>query len=274
MILNVSDLKAAPVWLQVAAFFVGWLLVWLPIALPLAIALRWHPPQPVTPAQKLPLVASLYLLAPLPLWAALRLMEASLVDWGVVWSEEMGRSLLLGWGLGVGGLAVLLGGQWLLGWVEWSEVRPAIAQGVPLLLGTLLLAVWISLTEEVIFRGFLLNRLQRHELDWGAATIASLIFAVLHLVWEGKQNIPQLPGLWLMGMVLTVARWADAGLLGLPWGLHAGWVWAIASLDTLQLLKYTGKGSPWLVGFDHKPLAGVLGILCLLGTAGVVWWLR
>ena len=111
MSLNLSALKVAPVWFQVAAFFVGWLLVWLPIAFPLAIALRWRPPQPVTPAQKLPLVASLYLLAPLPLWAALRLTGAVLADWGLVWSGELGRSLLLGWGLGVGGLAALWGAQ-------------------------------------------------------------------------------------------------------------------------------------------------------------------
>jgi hypothetical protein len=65
--------------------------------------------------------------------------------------------------------------------------------------------------------------------------------------------MPQLPGLWLMGMVLVLARYVDGGSLGLAWGLHAGWVWAIASLDSAQLITYTGTGSEWVTGKNRKP---------------------
>jgi hypothetical protein len=74
-----------------------------------------------------------------------------------------------------------------------------------------------------------------------------------------------------MGMVLVLARWVDGGDLGLAWGLHAGWVWAIATLDTTLLLPYTERGATWLRGIDNKPLAGLMGILFLLGTAAMLW---
>uniref|UniRef100_UPI00187ED08E CPBP family intramembrane glutamic endopeptidase n=1 Tax=Oculatella sp. LEGE 06141 TaxID=1828648 RepID=UPI00187ED08E len=176
------------------------------------------------------------------------------------------------------GLGLLFLAEWGLGWLMWrsatatpSEQKQPAAKLTSILLSTLLLGTWVSVTEELIFRGFLLNQLQPTYPGWGAAAIASLIFAVLHLVWDGRDTIPQLPGLWLMGMVLVVARWVDSGNLGLAWGLHAGWVWAIASFDTTQRFTYTGHGSEWLTGLKGKPLAGLFGILFLLMTAAVLW---
>lgn len=261
----------APALVRVGAFFIVWLLLWLPLAIPLAIALKWRPPQPISPTQKLPLLGSLYLLAPLLLWAITRLTNTSFADYGLPWRGETGRSLLLGLAVGVAGIAILFGIQAALGWVQWQSKGTWRDWGSTLL-STLALGLWVSVTEELIFRGFLLNELQQDYSLWLAGAIASLIFAVLHLVWEGKDNIPQLPGLWLMGMVLTLARWADGGSLGLAWGLHAGWIWAIATLDTLQVLHYTGRGSRWLVGFDNKPLAGLMGLLFLVGTGLAIVW--
>ena len=104
-----------------------------------------------------------------------------------------------------------------------------------------------------------------------AAAVSSLIFALLHLVWEQQETLPQLPGLWLMGMVLVLARVCDDGNLGLAWGLHAGWIWAIASLDTTRVIRYTGIVPAWMTGLGEKPLAGAAGIFCLLGTGILIW---
>lgn len=165
------------------------------------------------------------------------------------------------------------------GWLRWqgSADSPASDQGaaakptsiwrvMPVIFSTLLLSIWVSGTEELIFRGFILTQFQHSHTAWMAAVLTSGIFALLHLVWEGRDNIPQLPGLWLMGMVLAIARWVDGGNLGLAWGLHAGWVWAIASLDTLEAIHYTGQAPEWLTGLAGKPLAGGIGILFLLLT--------
>ncbi len=263
-----------------AAFFLVWTGLWFPIALPLAIALKWHPPQPVTPEQKLPLLASLYALAPVVLWGAAYWGDRTIADYGLVWTASLWLSAGRGWVLGVAGIAGLLVIQKGLGWIDLAlpgqrslEAETPNHWIGPVLL-TLGLGLWISLTEETVFRGFLQNQLQLGYSTWVAAAIASLIFSLLHLVWEGQDNLPQLPGLWLMGMVLVLARWVDHGSLGLAWGLHAGWLWAIASLDTLQAITYTKQGPTWLTGFNQKPLAGGMGLLFLLVTGLVLWLLR
>ena len=272
-----ASLNATPSLFRITLFFLSWVLAWLPLAIPLAIALKWHPPQPLSMSQKLPLLASLYLLAPLLLWGAATLTGSSFARYGLPWDVSVLRSLGLGLLLGVLGIAVLFGAEFLLGWVRWQSPTPETGgwKGVVTTLGTtLVLGLWVSLTEELIFRGFLLNELLQDFAPWIAAAIASLIFAVLHLVWEGRENLPQLPGLWLMGMVLVLARWVDGGDLGVAWGLHAGWVWAIATLDTTLLLPYTERGAAWLRGIDNKPLAGLMGILFLLGTTATLWGIR
>ncbi len=259
-----SWLAEAPAIARVVAFFGIWVGLWLPIAAPLAMILGWQPAQPIEIQQKLPLVASLYGVAPLVLWGAAWLEGVPFSSYGLAGKVAVLGSLGTGLGLGILGLAVLWGIQLYLGWTQWQPAdRNQFWQVLPPTLG---LGLGVSLIEELIFRGFLLNQLLQDYSAWIAATIASLIFALLHLVWEGRIVIPQLPGLWLMGMVLVLARWVDGGSLGLAWGLHAGWVWGMASLDSAPILLNTSKGPAWITGLGQKPLAGLLGILLLLGT--------
>ena len=258
----------ASVPIKVGIFFGVWVTIWLPIAIPLAIALQWHPFKPLEIRQKLPLVASLYLLAPIVLWAAAWVQNVPFSSYGLSGSLNDFRSLSWGLALGTIGLIVLFGVQTLLGWIEWrlENWQPLRSVLVP----TLFLGLWIGITEELIFRGFVLGQLEHYGL-WRGAIVSSLIFALLHLVWEGSENIPQLPGLWLMGMVLCLARGVDHNHIGLAWGLHAGWVFGMASLDSANLISYTGRTSHWLTGLKEKPLAGAMGLLFLLTTAGALW---
>lgn len=261
-------LAEATALVRVMAFFLAWIGCWLPIAIPLAIALRWHPLKPLEAAQKLPLLASLYLIAPLLLWAITWVEGFSFSNYGLAWNLKFIISLGLGLALGAIGIVTLFAILSALGWVNWSfSPETKLFQTS---LTTLLIGLWVSVTEELIFRGFLVNELQQDYSLWVAAIISSLIFAALHLVWERKETLPQLPGLWLMGLVLVWARFLDNGSLGLACGLHAGWIWGIATIDTAKLVKYTGKGSTWIVGLGEKPLAGVSGIICLLATAAIV----
>ncbi len=259
----------APMFLKVGVFFAVWVAIWLPIAVPLAIALKWHPFKPLEIRQKLPLVASLYLLAPIVLWAAAWVQNVPFTRYGLSWNLALLISVSRGLALGTIGLVILFGVQTLLGWIEWKSENWKQLRSV--LLPTLGLGLWIGVTEELIFRGFLLGQLEQAYGLWSSAIVSSLIFALLHLVWEGRENIPQLPGLWLMGMVLCLARLVDRNQLGLAWGLHAGWVFGMASLDSADLIRYTGRTSEWLTGLKKKPLAGAMGLLFLLTTAGMLW---
>ncbi|BAY31010.1 abortive infection protein [Nostoc carneum NIES-2107] len=261
----------APVVFVVMAFFIAWVGCWLPIAAVIAMVLKWQPQKALQPEQKLPLLIPLYLLAPLIIWGMSSLGLRSLSDYGLVANISIFSSLLLGFGLGVMSLTIVFICQFWLGWCKWQESNFQLI--LPNLLPILLIALLVGAIEELVFRGFLFTELAREYPIWLAAIISSLIFALLHLVWEQRETIPQLPGLWLMGMVLVLARFADRGNLGIAWGLHAGWVWAIATIDTVGLITYTDKVSEWLTGKNKKPLAGLTGIVCVLVAGGILWLL-
>ena len=254
---------------KVIAFFLAWLIVWLPVAIPLAIALNWRPPKPLAIGQKIPLVLSLYALAPLVLWGFTQIEGKTFAMYGFTVNRSSFTSLLLGLGLGALGVGLLFSLERWAGWIALNQAHQR--QFFAALLPTLAIALVVSLIEELVFRGFLLNQLQHDYVIWVAAASSSLIFALLHLVWEGTEISPQLPGLWLMGIVLVIARLADGGSLGLACGLHAGWVWGIASLDTAQLIQYTDRGPEWMTGLKKQPLAGGMGLLLMVITGVILW---
>lgn len=262
-------MQNAPALVIVMAFFACWIVCWLPVAAVSAILLNWQPPKPLQPQQKMPLLLSLYLLAPLILWGVNWLTNKSFSDYGFVGNLSNFGSLALGFALGVVSLAIVFSGQLGLGWCSFEKTNFKLL--LPILLPIFLIALLVGGIEELVFRGFLFTELAQDYPVWLAAAISSLIFALLHLVWEQRETAPQLPGLWLMGMVLVLARFADRNNLGLAWGLHAGWVWAIATLDTAELITYTGKVSDLFTGKNKKPLAGLAGIICVVGTGISIW---
>lgn len=263
-------MKDAPAIFVVMAFFIAWVGCWLPIAVILLRLLHWQPLKPLQPEQKLPLIVSLYLLAPLIVWGVIWLTNSSFSDYGFVANLAMLSSLALGFGLGMFSIAILYTCQFCLGWCNFQGFN--IKQMTSILPSILLIALLVGGIEELVFRGFLLTELERDYPVWVAAVISSLIFALLHLVWEQQETLPQMPGLWLLGMMLVLARICDRSHnLGIAWGLHSALVWAIATIDTAQLVTYTGKVSDWWTGKNNKPLAGVTGIVCVLGTSLILW---
>lgn len=253
---------------KVCFFLLTWVILWLPLAWPVARKIGWQPFDPLTASQKLPLVASLYITIPFLVWLMIHLEGTSLLDYGLSWQPTFLISLLWGIGLGIVGLGIVFSLEGGLGWLVWH--RKNLPRLVKLALPLLGLGIWVGITEELIFRGILLNLLQEDYSLTVAAVISSGIFALLHLLWERQETSPQLPGLWLMGMVLVWARIVDGGSLGLASGLHAGWVWGLSSLDAAELITYTYQAPTWVIGWGKQPLAGIAGILCLLGTGLVV----
>jgi uncharacterized protein len=273
-----------PALVKVMVFFLTWTCLWLPIAIMMSIALKWQPPQPLG-NKKLPLLASLYLIVPFILWATTWIESVSFAKWGWFWQPTTLNSGLRGLGLGVVSLAILFGLQLALGWIELqnTEVETNTSEQIinpwasilhPSTLLILLLALWISATEELIFRGCLPTLLQQDYSIITAAAIASFIFAIAHLIWAPKETVPQLPGLWLMGMVLTLARITDNGSLGMAIGLHAAWIWGITIVDTAKLIKPSQSVPEWITGIESKPLAGAAGILLLVTTGTLLFLMQ
>ncbi len=255
--------------LKIGLFFIVWLGVWLPILIPLAWHWRWYPSRPLTPSQKLALVGSLYLLFPLALWGLRQVAGVHFSYYGPFVKPADLPFLSLGIAIGIFTVMILVGVQKIVGWISW-RLTWTVREGVQQFLLALGLGIWIGGTEEFIFRGLVQQELQQQESIWLAAAITSSIFAVLHLIWQPRETLPQLPGLWLMGMVLTLACVVTQGRLSLAWGLHGGWVCAMIWLDSSQASQPTGAVPPWVTGLGEHPLAGILGILLLGVTGGIL----
>lgn len=262
--MNSFPLTDAPALLKILLFLLFWLIFWIPIAFPLARRLDWKFLSPVTASQKIPLVAGLYAIAPPLVWGILALENSSLAEHGIAWGVPLFLSGAIGFFLAALGLAIVFSIESTFGWVTWKPEN--LGKALSLSLPILLLALWVGVTEETIFRGLFLDWLEKDTGRAIAAILSSSVFALVHLLWERRETVSQLPGLWLMGMVLALSRAIDGGSLGLAWGLHAGWVWGLALLDSAELMTYSDLGSPWLKGFNNNPLAGLAGILCLFGT--------
>jgi hypothetical protein len=263
---------ALPSWGKLGMFFAAWVLLWLPIAIPIAYRINWRLFQPITPQQKLPLLGSLYLIVPLILWGMMQINHTNWSNYGLTWPGEMagtgaeatriGIEMLGGIGLSLLSLIMFFGLEFLTGLARWetSKQRDLWGQLIPILV----LALWISTTEELLFRGYVVVELDRDYPLGVAIVVGNAIFALLHLLWEQTATLPQIPGLWLMGMVLSYACWLTHDLW-LAIGLHAGWIWGLTCLDGAQLITYS-PNSDWFTGWNKQPLAGVAGFLCLVLT--------
>ncbi|NJN21019.1 MAG: CPBP family intramembrane metalloprotease [Leptolyngbya sp. RL_3_1] len=256
---------------QVVLFLLVWVLLWLPIAIPLALKLHWRPFQTSTPAQKLPLLIPLYLLAPIALGLAVWRSPFPWSAYGWLGLSPLLISVPFGVLMAALGLAIVAGIRAQFGWVSWAPPESPVGWGtVTTGLGLLGLGLGLGGVEEWVFRGWMQTQLATGFGFWGAAAISSTIFALAHLLWDGPVGWWQQPGLWLLGFVLVMARWADQGSIGLAWGLHGGWIWGLACLDAVFGATATGQGPSWLVGRDQQPLTGLLDMGLLVGTGLLV----
>ncbi|HIK28637.1 MAG: CPBP family intramembrane metalloprotease [Oscillatoriaceae bacterium SKW80] len=178
-------------------------------------------------------------------------------------SKDLLIGLLIGWLL-VFSLFFL---QRILGWIEWQpspHFLPKIA------LEGLLSALGISFAEELVFRGWLLDELQRDYSRHTSLWVNAAIFAIAHFLKppsEILRTFITFPALFLLGLTLVWAKRGRLGLLGLPIGLHAGLVWGYYIINIGHLVQYSPKVPQWLTGIDRNPLASLTGLLFLSALA-------
>jgi membrane protease YdiL (CAAX protease family) len=256
--------------------FIGfWLLLWLPLAL-VVMRLRAIPwVYPVAADHKIPLLLPLYGVAPLAVWGYAHVFTGQTwADYGLVLNTAFWLHLLLGFAVATLGVSLLIAVELGLGWRQNHPHRPentSLTKTVMVAAGVLVLTGFIGGVEELIFRGVLVQELLAVIPPWAMVLVASLVFAGSHLIWDGPAGVPSIPGLGLMGAVLILARWVDGGNLGLPWGLHSGWIFAIALVDTLNLFPPVASQKSWVAGLPDQPLTG-LPALALLSLTGLGIW--
>lgn len=195
-----------------------------------------------------------------------------LQDFGLVGNGRTGRSVCVGLAIGWGSLQAMLLAESALGWLVWTPPTLAISR---IVLEGLAIALGLGFAEELLFRGWLLDELQRDYRPAVATTVSAIAYALLHFIKpieEIQRTLPGFPGLVLLGLTLVWAKQKNRQNLGLSIGLHAGLVWSYYIVYVGQLARYTGQVPIWVTGIDNNPLAGAIGLLALSAIAiGVKW---
>ncbi|MBN1399743.1 MAG: CPBP family intramembrane metalloprotease, partial [Anaerolineae bacterium] len=230
------------------------------------------------------LVWSLLGLVPLgvALWLAGRLLDRRpLADFGFHldrrWWRDFGFGLALGAGLMTGIFAV----QWGLGWVTVRDalhVRGGDQPFLLALLGPLSLFVFVGISEEVTFRGYLLTNLaeglnlQPVSPRWAVALAWLISSALFGWVHANNPNATLVSTLYLMlaGMFLGLG-FVLTGNLAIPIGLHITWNFfegnvfgfPVSGIDLTQatVLSIRQAGPALWTGGPFGPEAGLLGLL-------------
>lgn len=210
------------------------------------------------------------------------------------------QQLLLGWVLAAGGL--LLMGLILVqaGVFVWRDASllPGIApiNGWKVVRSAMGPAVFVSVIEEILFRGVLLGLFMRAMRSWPAIISVSLLFAFVHflqppagvvvpdpesatagfwLIWQIMGRFTQPLALFsgfatltAVGLVLGCARWRTASLW-LPIGLHAGWIFGVAVFKAITWVAPGGTpAAGLLIGSTLRE--GLVPLVVILATGVVV----
>lgn len=257
---QVRNLANWPAPLRILSFLLILGLLWAPVAIPIT----WLIPN--KNLVSLLTMPTLYLifLAMLQGWGRWGHQEGNLFRrYGMRCPKAWVYEWLAGLGIGYSTVLLLFELQALLGWVDWSS--PSRSMPVLLLEGCLIAAL-ISLAEEIFFRGWLLDELQRSYAPNVALAVTTMIYAVSHSPRIALASV-QWIALALLGWALGLAKRVTHDRLGLSAGLHGGLVWSYYVLNVGGLFAYTQRVPVWVTGLEQNPLAGVMGIMTMAGLA-------
>lgn len=191
------------------------------------------------------------------------------------WARDLGAGFLLGVGL----IAVVFAIQVLSG---GYSVAPGLAlQPLGTVLWLLALSslgfLFVSVAEELIVRGYVLQNL---ELAWGlpiAVVVSSGVFGIAHLANPGATLVSAL-GVAAAGLLLA-ATYVVTRTLWMPIGLHWSWNlfqgpvfgFPVSGLPMDGLVQVEPVGPEWLTGGDFGPEASlVVMALLVLATLAVL----
>jgi uncharacterized protein len=267
--LNLSHIKNYPAPARMFSFLLVLALLWLP-GLALIYLVMGSTQNLEDPGTKNLLsiltmgLLAIEFIALLPWWGRKVYQHPNLyARYGLVFTRQNGLLLLKGLALGSCFTFALFITQGLFGWLTWQPPRLPILQ---LILEGSATALGVGLAEELFFRGWMLDELDR---DYAPTTVLIAdagLFAALHFIKPIPvmlASLPQFPGLFLLATSLIIAKRQHQNLLGISIGLHAGMVWAYYVINVGNMVKYSGRVSDWITGINGNPLSGLLGLVFL-----------
>ena len=199
------------------------------------------------------------------------------------WLTNIGIGLLLGAGL----MGMIFFIEIIFGWIDvkgfaW-ETRPDFTNA---LTGAILHMLFVAVSEETIFRGYILQNLEESFGTRTAVIVSSILFGALHLLnptateWA-NYVIPFT--ITLAGVMFAVAYLAHRSLW-LPIALHFSWniclydIFGLAGApaNSATFLITDVKGPAFWVGLPHTafgPEAGMLSVIAILLGILLLWLL-
>ena len=242
-------------------------MLWLPLAAPIYF---WSSDTNLVTILTMGWLFTAFLVL-LRFWGKLVYQQINLLkSYGLSASGRNTLELLKGLDIGLLLTLTLFFVEGKLGWLVWqsSDRLPIV------ILEGLITALGVGFAEELVFRGWLLDELERDYSLKISLWVSSLVYALLHFIKplpEIIRTFPQFPALLLLGLTFVWAKRGSRGRLGLPIGLHAGLVWGYYIINVGQLVQYCDRVPPWITGIDGNPLAGLMGLMFLLAIAFAYW---
>ena len=267
MKINLTQLTQYPVPVRLVCFILALLFLWLPLAVPIYLLVK------DTNLESILTLVILYVefVFLLNIWGKQVYQQPKIFShYGLEFTRLNGVNVLQGLAIGLTTVLVLFGLEGVLGWLVWQQ--PQVFLGRIILEG-LLVSLGVGFAEELLFRGWLLDELQRDYKLNIALWIDAILFAIAHFIKPLEaiiHTLPQFPALVLLGLTQVWGKRWQRGRLGLPIGLHGGLVWGYYIINVGQLTQYSGQVPDWVTGVNNNPLQGVMGVLFM---GGLAWWI-
>ncbi|HMB43433.1 MAG TPA: type II CAAX endopeptidase family protein, partial [Luteimonas sp.] len=212
-------------------------------------------------------------------WICTRLRREPLSSVGLRMDRRWAREFAWGCAIGLGGILLATGLIAAIGGVRF-ELDPARSVGT--LAFGLYMFTFVALLEELMFRGFLFQRLVAGIGVWPAQILLAALFAFAH--WgnpgmEGAAKVWATIDIALAAITLGLA-YLRTRSLALPVGLHLSWNWAqghllgfgVSGIDLTGWLHPVFQGKPtWITGGDFGPEASLMGVIADLAMLAVIW---
>ncbi len=163
----------------------------------------------------------------------------------------------------------------------WGHTRIAYDQGlkiVPKVAAVIVILLFGALAEELMFRGYPFQHLEKGIGAVGAIAVFSVLYGLLHLLNPGA-------GRWgvvntiLIGILLSIA-YLRTRSLWLPWGIHFGWNATLGSIFGLTVSGFrffnvyartTVTGPTWVTGGSYGVEASATCAIAIVLGILIVW---
>ncbi|BAY14445.1 abortive infection protein [Anabaenopsis circularis NIES-21] len=257
---NLVRLAQCPAPIRLGCFILMLLVLWLPLAAP--IYLLVHDSNLVSILTMVLLYIEFIFL--LKLWGKSVYQQPQILQhYGLETTRHNGIDWLRGLAIGFTNIWVLFGIESILGWLVWEQPKVFLLK---IVIEGLVVGLAVGFAEELLFRGWLLDELERDYSQRVALWTDAVVFATLHFIKPLEaiiQTLPQFPALVVLGLTQVWAKRWRRGRLGLPIGLHGGLVGGYYIINVGGLVQYTGVVPNWVTGVYQNPLMGLMGLFLM-----------